>query len=374
MNNSSNAFFYIGFCMTIIILLRGQTNWLFPHIIDVFLYYGAIIILFFHFIFNIQRFNPSIIIMALILLPILLIIGKNTEQTYRLISTFLIVVGSIKINYYSILKKYWVVSVIFCLCTVCGSYFGFVKGLKAEAGLLDRMSISSLGLRYSFGYAWATDFASHIFFLILVYWNICKGVFNTYRFLIISLIVIFCSYYTDTRLSLLLCLIILIFSLIINNNPKIYYNKNIYRICIAIVILSPIIAFALVVLFDPLNPFWEILNLLLSGRLSLCSNAIYEEGFCWFGQKVIMVGSGQDEATNYIDISYIQLAIIFGFIYLCILILIHISIVIKSYLERDIVTSISIALVSIEALIAQHYGMIEFCPLLLYLLSKKNED
>ena len=266
------------------------------------------------------------------------------------------------------------VGTLFCLLTLIGYKLGMLKGVESEMSILDRVSLSNFGYRYSFGYCWATDFASHVMFLILTFWYLKEGVFKNIDYLILMCITAFTLFYTDSRLVFLMIVAIILLSIyckMIYRN-KVTPGKKTFNLFLLLIPILASLSFWMVTNYNPVNPFWFVINALMTGRLNLCYDALKYVGISPFGQYYELIGSGQGEETNYIDISYIQLAVIYGIVFTLVVICLYMYMSFRAYKRKDIVTAIIIVLVSVEALIAQHYMLLEFNPILLGLLAKHN--
>ena len=114
-------------------------------------------------------------------------------------------------------------------------------------------------------------------------------------------------------------------------------------------------------------------NKFISGRLNIGQRTLMENGFAWFGKKVIMYGNGGNTAPvgdtyNYIDCSYIHILVLSG---LSILLIILATYAYSAYRHgKDTYLMYVIILVSINCMIAHHLQDISYNPFTLMVMAK----
>lgn len=186
-------------------------------------------------------------------------------------------------------------------------------------------------LRYSFGIVYSTDFAAHIFFLILSYfYSVCKKI-RLVDVLGCVVIVMLLDIYCDARLSELSILITagLFF---ITRNLDLNINKTRVKLfSFLICIFSMVSVVIMTVFYNPDNPVLLFINLLTSRRLSVGKHVYDLYGLGLLGQRIIMQGQGfmtksfdTQLGITYLDSSFVQILFLYGaffyglIMYLCI--------------------------------------------------------
>ena len=143
-------------------------------------------------------------------------------------------------------------------------------------------------------------------------------------------------YYTDAKLGagciLLLPIMTLLYRLTQNTKPKIY----------AVLIFS-IPAFAVLaivgtIMYQYSNFTWFFIDsVILAGRLRLGNEAIAMYGTPLWGQELRMYGAGTEgKYYNFIDSSFIQLIVIYGIVYIILIILVYTIITYKAYQQKKL--------------------------------------
>lgn len=326
------------------------------------------------FVSSLSRYKNDDIPKVLGVLLFVLIVGFNSEKVNLLWNSFVLVVGAKGMRFQNIVKFHFIVGLCFCLLNVAGNQFGMsvraanVSGIERE-GLLG-MAVE----RKDFAYGWATDFANHVFFLLLEFWIIIKGKLNIWGYLAYIAISFFIIEQTDSRMAAGCILLILLFSLylkwliISRTNAGLFMTWGLTYSIIFFAIISVIV----VLLYKPTDPFWFATNLIFSNRLSHGANAITEFGITWFGQPVEMYGlinveKGQE--TNFVDSTYLQYLIRYGIVLLTILILIFVLLARRAVKRGDTVFVIALFIASLVGVISQFLFEYRYCVLILALMA-----
>lgn len=234
--------------------------------------------------------------------------------------------------------------------------------------------------RYSFGIVYPTDFAAHIFSLILAYCYLIFDKLDLKRYVIIALIAVGVNYFNNARLSTIMILLIIPIMWIAQkakNNVRWaqIFAGNYW-------IFTPILAFLTIYtsyFFTWNNHILIKIDNLLSGRIHLSNFGFYKYGFSLFGQKIIEHGWGSQSglklmsrnATNYfyIDSSYVRLAIIYGILVGLIILSILLCVSIRSIYSGRYVLAAIVLLLSISSMIDQHMLEVAYNPFVIALLA-----
>lgn len=370
--NSNNFFYILGLTISILMQLKSETYWILPDTIDKTLKYGSCLLLGMHLIMTLPKYGKKIPL-VLIFIAIILFVGLNTKQTYMMFTTATLIFGAKGLNFNNIVKWYFWTGLFFCMTTIIGNQIGLIKGHDVYIDVLSsRLSFALSGKRLSFGYIWSTDFATHCFFILLAYWYIRKAELTVKEMLLFVLGAIVILYYTDAKLGagciLLLPIMTLLYRLTQNTKPKIY----------AVLIFS-IPAFAVLaivgtIMYQYSNFTWFFIDsVILAGRLRLGNEAIAMYGTPLWGQELRMYGAGTEgKYYNFIDSSFIQLIVIYGIVYIILIILAYTIITYKAYQQKNYVLILAVLMIGISGLIAQHFLQICMNPFLIALIAKCN--
>lgn len=280
--------------------------------------------------------------------------------------------GSKDISFEKILKLYLTVVGSIVFLAVCASLLGVIRNYQYP---------TSDGIRNSFGIIYTTDFAAHIFYLVLVFFFIRGGMLRWHHYagtLALSGIV---YYYCRTRLDCAsMVLTVLVFGLgnwlgrseCVCKNSWLFWEKTWRAKGIYSMPLLALVSLAATLLYRPEHPIWSKLNAIFSGRLSLGKLGIEKYGYQIFGQTVKMAGMGgrttAPEDYFFVDCSYLYILLRYGVVFAVGVVAAY---TIACYQRRyDLYFLYAIALVAVNCTTAQHLLEIEHNPFALALLAR----
>ena len=286
----------------------------------------------------------------------------------------LVVIGAKDVPLKKILQTYLIVSFSIVLLAFSASLLNVIENLQYESDTLR-------GVRNSFGILYTTDFASHIFSLMLVFFYLMKEKLKVVHYiagLVIAVLVFeFCNARLDVGCMLIL---IFVFAILDIKRKSISLKKKYDRSGkgLTFFVLSMPIAMvfitAVTLISNTDNPFWNAVDGLLSGRLSLARRGLEEYGLSFFGQTVNMVGWGGSTKTLeegeyfFVDSSYLYILLRYGIIFLLIVLGIYVKCC-KKY-KNDSYFLAAVALVSLNCMISHHLIELAYSPFALALLAK----
>ena len=314
-------------------------------------------------------------ILIIFSLALSLIVGIINGKYFSMLAICALVFGAKGIDYNKLLQYYFSISSFFCLSiiTLCG--LGLIRDNIAEPDNRVNLLTDNYSIRHSFGYVWPTDFATHVFFILLTLWILKKGKLNIIFYIVYLIISYLIVLYTDSRLGAGCIVLLVIFSLFIRIREK--YSFNFSKINLIYVIWIPLIVFVSLYLtyhYNPSDESWVLLDTMLSDRLRLGNEAFQEYGVKLFGQYYVQYG-GQNSGDfyNFIDSSYIQLIIIYGAIYTMLFLFGFVDIAYKAYKRKDMAMLLAIFVAGISGAIAQHFLQIFMNPILLGLTARHKD-
>ena len=368
--NNQNICYYLGMTLGMVSFLKNESLWEFSDAIVNLLRYGGFFFLTIQLFISISKYNKKEIALFILFFFLTIIVGLKCHQLLLLLFTFELIMGCKGIYFKDIIKVYTFIGLSFCLITMFGSILGAVDNqikTSTERGLF-----SSGNDRYSFGYGWTTNFANHVYFLLLSYWLIISEKFNFKYAILYAIIGVFIFIYTDCRLSVICIISIVIITYVIRQK---YWSSSAGKLLKKILSYSvPIfvlISYYTTISFNPSNKIWFALNVILSARLSLGQDALKWAGIPMFGQEYEMYSGDIDKQFyNYIDNSYIQSLVIYGLIYTIVTSFLYVIICIRAQKARNISLIWGIFIAGASGIIAQHFIQIYMNPLLLALISK----
>lgn len=316
-------------------------------------------------------FRWQLIIVFFVLLS--LYVGFINQRGIEMYATCAFIFGAKGEKYEDVLRYYFSVSLFFCVSIIILNRMGLVReSLTAPMGREGIFTDESV-VRHSFGYVWSTDFATHVFFILLTYWILRKGKIGKLFSLIYLIIVFLIIKYSDARLGAGSILLLVVASFYLYLRKRFMAKKTFPKSYKLVVIWIPflfLLIYYLTIWYDDANTNAVILNLLLSGRLSISQDVIREYGIKMFGQYYIQYGGTSSKIYyNFIDSSYLQLLVIYGIIYTICYVGAYVYLTYKAYKRKDEVLLIAILIAGFTGAISQHFIQIYMNPILIALFT-----
>jgi hypothetical protein len=192
--------------------------------------------------------------------------------------------------------------------------------------------------RYALGFGWATFAPGLFLFLSLLYFVWRRNKITWLELFDIEAIGVMLFMLTDTKMSFMLLTLIVLFMAF---QKLIGFSwgwiQVVGRLGALIVLLMCVISIILPLL--PAGELYSELDAILSGRLTLGKNAIYEFGISILGQPVELKGWSivdmSPENYNYIDSAYLQFAVKHGVIVLLVVMAIYALGLYKARAKKD---------------------------------------
>lgn len=367
--NGQNVCYFLGMTLGMLSFLKNETLWNFSDTIVNLLRFSGFFFLTVQLIISVPKYNGKEIILLTLFFILSLIVGRECHQLLLLLFTFELIAGSKGIYFQDIIRVYAFVGISFCLITMIACLAGVVDNqikTSTERGLF-----TSGNDRYSFGYGWTTNFANHVFYILLSYWLILSNKFNLKYVLLYIIVGFFIFIYTDCRLSAICIVSILILTYIIKlknwecNNMGLVYKVLPYSIP-----FFALLSYYVTESFNSSNAVWFTLNIILSARLSLGQDALKWAGIPIFGQEYEMLSGDIDKQFyNYIDNSYIQSLVIYGWLYTMVISFLYVIVCFRAKKIKNIHIICAVLIAGGSGMIAQHFIQIYMNPLLLALMS-----
>lgn len=253
--------------------------------------------------------------LILILIGIVSLIAARQSGYTNLLLFVMFMLSARNVNFRDINQTYFIIG-----CTIVGLAF-----VASKIGLIENLTYYRGDVkRQSFGIIYPTDFAAHIFYLIVSYCFLINRRLKAGEAVIFLLLAAFIDKYADARLDVLLIILTVVFFYFLMSNS---FQKNFQHKIRTISALTPsilfIVSFMISYFYKPFGILAEI-NSLLSGRLGLANKAFQNYPIKLFGQPIQMIAFGGKEGNNlsysaidrslyfFIDSSYIYTLLRYG--------------------------------------------------------------
>lgn len=255
-------------------------------------------------------------ILSFIIIMGLVFITTINSKLVSIMEIFLFIYSARNIDIKRIIKISLILHISLMIIIVVSSFIGII-----ENNVWYREDNS---IRYGIGYRYTTFLANYFFHIVLMY-VFLKELKNVTLVECISIIIInkVIYYYTDTKAVFYLVNLAIIMLYIYSKNnvilEKTFIQKNICKYCFPIFALITIL---ITKSYTSSNYILNIMNKVLTGRLSLGKLAYDQYGISILGQPIIWnTGNiGVDEwgiqVYNYVDSSYVNILLNFGLVIL----------------------------------------------------------
>ena len=284
--------------------------------------------------------------------------------------------GAKDVLFDKILKCYSTISLSIILYAFFAAVLGVIENLKYETG--------SRGIRNAFGIVYPTDFAAHIFFLILVYFYMKKGKGKIHEYIICLLISFLVLQFCGARLDSACIFLTVIGHMYLSyrrtqrrflrkSRPKrvkrtiCFWKCAAYSMPVGMAVMG-----ILTILYHAGVPFIYEINEWLSNRLLLQDKGMMEYGIRLFGQTVKMVGNGGTvifpKDYFFIDCSYFYIVVQYGIIFLLCVFCVY-GICCRKC-RNDQYFLLTIFLIAINCMIAHHLLDLAYNPFALAFFAK----
>lgn len=268
-----------------------------------------------------------------------------------------IVIGAKDVDFDKIISVWLVIIIAIMVMAFAASRLGIIADLQyVSKDFFTKKKI----IRNSFGIIYPTDFAAHVFFCVLTLFYLRRDYLKWYDFsagIITSLVV---YYYCRAKLDVLsILLVTLLFGLALIFKEKDIWKKLWSIIGPTVTPITCIVMIALTYMYKPKGSL-EWFNRFITGRLFLGKAGITKYSITLFGQKLRLIGNGRSTDSylnynpnyNFIDISYINILVVSGVVFLSLLIFIYIII---GYINRkNIFLLCALFMIALNCAIAHH--------------------
>lgn len=351
------------------------------------------------FLFDVYTFKMFIAVAGMFACSIIVLVSSGYFWPFLWV---LMLVSAKDVPFRKILQIYLLMNISIMGLAFIASLLGIIENLAYTSA-----DLGSGRYRYSFGCVYTTDFAAHIFFMLLTAFYLYQEKLRWYHYIgtfaVAGIIYYFCYAKLDTICITLLGLFFGGYHVlqwqskrektevpeiqIMQLTPALLdrgkcgkeHKKFIFKRTMAYLkwkcnwrkfalISMPVLAilmYYLSVSYEQDNEFLEMLNDMITGRLSLGNKGLKDYGISLFGQDVPMVGFGGattiKEDYFFIDSSYLYILLRYGIIFLCMVFFIYGTICYKC--KQDTTLMLAIVLLAISCFIDHHIMEEAYNPL-----------
>ncbi len=317
-----------------------------------------------------DRYRPREfwLIVCLLGIGLLVVVSSGYTEAFFWICMLL---GAKDVPFRKILQIYLIVSVSIVFLAFCASMLDVIQNLQYQRE-------DSYIIRNSFGIIYTTDFASHIFAIVLVAFYLLKDRLRVYHY-VIALVLAFLVYrFCYTRLDVA-CIVLMIGVFLwvrLWERGRLLTKrfrtgeKSTRLLRWSMPILAGVMCL-LTGLYSANRRILYYINEFVNERLKYGRMAMTRFDFTLFGQNAPMQGNGGhvERAADYffVDCSYLYVFFRYGLIFLLIVLAVYVLCCGK--LRRDYYFLAAVLVISVNCMIAHHLVELAYSPFALALLA-----
>lgn len=369
--------YFIGLVLYMLRYLDYETRWEIPGMLSFAMLLLSFALLTIQLLQAFQRYSSREVPVVVFAFLVTLVAGFNSDMLEPLLGTFLLVCGAKGIDFRKITKVFLIVGGTFCAITVIASLMGVIENLTDKIDG-ERESLVTNFQRQCLGYGWSTNMANHVFFIILTYFFWVNRLLKFKEIIIFLALTLWVLGRTDSRLSTACIVLLLVFSVLYRLRlfQRLFLSKPMALLLVVTIPFFAIISYYVTASYDSKSIEWMVANAMLSGRLGIGQQALDSVGVSFLGQVFVMFSSARSDGANYnyVDCSYLQLLIIYGFVYTVLIISAYIVIVRQALRRGDILLVVAVITAAISGLIAQHFIEIYMNPFLIALFASHQDS
>ncbi|CAG5241539.1 polysaccharide polymerase [Streptococcus pneumoniae] len=304
--------------------------------------------------------TKKFIIFSIVILTIGVVVSYNSDSFFILMPVVALILNMSNIDITKVIKV-WLIEIIALMIFLAICY-----RLNIVGEVINSAIRSDGKIRYALGYKYSTFSSNYFFHVTIFYLYLRKHMIKYVEIITLFLINLYLYALTDTRAvfyystaAIVICLLLKMFKI---KTYSIILNK--YSM-----LFSAIIAGVLSWSYRYRLPFFDQLDLILTGRLRLGSAAFNNFHITFFGQKIRWIyeqNMFSELIYNYVDSSYLNILFGFGIIIL-LLILVGYYIIGEKKLSRDTYYTMMIVFLSLHSTFDPQLIDIVYNPAILFL-------
>ena len=256
------------------------------------------------------------------------------ELTYSSNNTMLmylfLFVGTIVVNAKTIIMTSFLTKSIVLFSTVFFSQLGIIQDFVFSEGHRNR---------HGLGFSWTTT--SHILFLhiLLEYIYLRREKTTIIEYVIMELLNWWFYKMTDTSMTFYIITLFVVYFIFTKiEKEKFHYFKKIAVYALTVPYLCALVSVSAQYFYKQGNKIWDLIDQLVHGRLYFGHKGITDYGLSLLGTHVEWIGFSAREMKgeyNYIDCSYLQVAIEYGLLFLLLVLMVYTVILYRGLKNKD---------------------------------------
>ena len=313
-----------------------------------------------------RSYTKKDIILSILILVAFVIPAFGADYAFLFWIGFLIV-GAKDVSTTKLLKVYLFISITMIVVTFAASQCGIIEDLQYILYEGEQLIV-----RHSYGIIYPTDYAAHVFYVVLALTVFLEDKLNlivrSWMIILVAMIIYTCANAKTSTLCLLGFMVMCLMERVL--------RKHMYKFSkiLAYIPLTCALVFLLLAYNYDASVNWKlVINKLLNGRLELSKIAFDNYDIKLFGQYIPEVGSGAslEEKWDYffIDDAYVRILMEYGIV-LFIVTLVMMVVLARRFREKgQFLLVFALAIVSVHSIMEHHLLEVAYNPFLFMLFA-----
>ena len=298
----------------------------------------------------------ELILIAAIGLVGIAVTGISDSNTFFMYFLYIIAFAGIKKE--RVAKTALTVGLIIMALAVVLSRLGIIEDL-----VYMQADGTQLRIRQSLGFVYPTDFAAHVFYLLLIIFYLTKGKLTLFTGPLYLVSAWFVKEFNDARLSMAMILLLFAASLFLTLRSRFRIHGIVKWMMIFSFPIGSAITFGMLAAYERGNSLAVKLNGMLSDRLSIGVRLLKQYGVKLLGQSIEQYGNGGtlDDVVqfhgeySFIDMSFQRILQMYGIIAFIVVMLFSMYAMKRAIDRGAVLLPVILTLVTINSIVDQHY-------------------
>ncbi len=243
--------------------------------------------------------------------------------------------------------------------------------VASQLGIIEDL-VYAHGTRHSFGICYPTDFAAHVFFLLLGYLYLREGKLHAVEYVLIAILAFLLYRYARPRnTTICICFLLVasfLWQFVLLRWPEGSGKEKLLRIvmvsCAGFVVLCVAVSLILTIVYPDNAFFRDIESALLGGRYRMGHEAFLEHGIHLAGSDIPQMGNGsttvEPEWYFFLDISYITVLLCRGLAVFMVMLIATGRGISKCMQKRNIYGLILFAAMALQCSVEHHWAEAQY--------------
>ncbi len=269
----------------------------------------------------------------------------------------LILIASKNVDFKKIVKLSLGIGASFMIAAFAASQLGIIEDL-----------VYAHGTRHSFGICYPTDFAAHVFFLLLGYLYLRQGKMHIWEYVLIAAFTFIMFKYTRTRNNTICMYFVLVASLVwqffVMRWPEGSGKNRLLQVvtagCVGFVVLCVAMSLILTIVYPENAIFRNFDSALLGGRYRMGHEGFLQYGIHLTGSDIPQMGNGNTTVEPdwyfFLDISYITVLLCRGLAVFAMMLIVTGRGMVKCIQKRNLYGLLLFAAMALQCSVEHHWA------------------